>query len=155
MQGLLSDNIRFTTLLAAKTTGSSDGASSNVDMAADGGFDGVMFVMPVGDCDTAGTVEIHAGQAATDTTITEYTSAAVTTTGVDDTVLVLDIYRPTMRYVGVNYVRGGTTNSTIGPLIAIQYRGKTRPSTSVVGVAGGTIGTQGVGATIGQYVSPA
>jgi len=123
----LSDDVKLTVVQAGLADGQSDPDSDRVDMA---GYDGVMFVCQVGTITGSGTVTMAAKQAATDAVGDALSGASVVATAAADSdkLLVIDIFRPTDRYVGVTLTRA-TANSVIGGVVAIQYRAKAKPTT--------------------------
>lgn len=123
----LIDDIKVSLVQAALADGSTDPTSTNVDMAADGGYDGVMFVGICGTITGSGTVTLAATQATTDTTGTALSgmTATATSSTKSDKLLIIDVYRPTKRYIGTTLTRA-TANSVYGGTLAIQYRSKSR-----------------------------
>lgn len=125
-----SEGMRATLVQAPLADGQAATDSSNVDMAADGGYDGVWFIGVVGTITGSGTATLLAQQAATDIAGDALSGMSVVATAAADSdkILGLDIYRPTDRYVGTKLTRA-TANSVYGGTIALQYRGRSRPTT--------------------------
>ena len=124
--GYLTDFIKITKVADHTTAGTGDVSCSSVDMAEDGGYDGVVFVTSYG---TAATDNIlKASGSSDDSSFTEYASAAQQASGSSDEDVILDIQRPLQRYVKAVPERG--TSSTCESVYAIRYRSRTRPVTS-------------------------
>ena len=123
---LLTDGTKITLVQAALADGQSDPDSNRVDMA---GFDGVTFVCILGTITATGTVSMQVKQAATDIAGDALTGMVAAATDADsDMVLVVDVMKPTDRYLGVTLTRA-TANSVIGGVIALQYQAKHKPTT--------------------------
>lgn len=124
--GYLTEFIKITKVADHTTAGTGDVSCSSVDMAADGGYDGVVFVTSYG---TAATDNIlKAAGSSDDSSFTEYASSAQQASGSSDEDVILDIQRPLQRYVKPVPERG--TSSTCESVYAIRYRSRTRPVTS-------------------------
>ncbi len=125
----ISNQTKITRVMNAVAAGTTVQTSSAVDMA---GFDGVRFIVSLGasvatavaavkasDCDTSGgTYADIAGSLGT----------AFTPTTDDNKVWVLDIYRPTKRFVKC-IVNRATANTTIDGIVAEQYAARLEPKT--------------------------
>lgn len=110
------------------TAGTGDVSCSSVDMAEDGGYDGVLFVTSYG---TAAADNIlKAAGSSDDSSFTEYASTAQIASGTSDEDVMLDIQRPLQRYVKPVPERG--TSSTLESVWAIRYRSRKAPVTDVV-----------------------
>lgn len=100
-------------------------------------FDGVVFIAQFGTI-TDGTPALKAqGGAASDGSDAADlagTSCAPALTD-DNKAVVLDIYRPTQRYLRPVIVRGGATGAVLDSVIAIQYAPKKKPTTNDATVA--------------------
>lgn len=135
----LSQEIRIDKLVDHTTAGTGDVSSAGVDMAEDGGYDGVIFMTSYG---TAAADNIlKAAQSSDDGSSDDYTeldSTAQIASGASPSNedVVLDIFRPTKRYVKPVPERG--TSSTLESVWAIRYRSRNRPVTAP------TSGTAGV-----------
>ena len=125
---LLSENCKITRVSSAQGGATSAVNSASVDMA---GFRGVMFVASLGT--PAADNIMNAAQSADDSSFADLEGSAVDV-GTSDDVQWSDIYDPTYRYVGVEFVRG--TSSTIEAVYAIQYDPRDLP---VSNVTSGTI----------------
>jgi len=117
------------------TAGTGDVSCASVDMAADGGYDGVLFMTSYG---TAAADNIlKAAGSDDDSTFSEYASTAQIASGAapSNEDVLLDIQRPLQRYVKPVPERG--TSSTCESVWAIRYRSRNRAVTTVVsGTAG-------------------
>ncbi|PKN93011.1 MAG: hypothetical protein CVU44_11305 [Chloroflexi bacterium HGW-Chloroflexi-6] len=106
---------------------------SNSDIIDMMGYDGVVFICPVTDSVQGGVATLKAEQddANADGGMAALTGASATATSagnddLNDKLLVVDVYRPTKRYVQA--VRtSATQNIAFGNVIAILYKGKALP----------------------------
>lgn len=119
---LAPDQSAATTFLLA--AGTSDVGCTAVDTRE---YDSVMFIVLVGAIAAGGTVDIKAQQS-TDTTdgnFSDLAGTAATQLGDtdDDKMVIIDIHRPTERYVRIFTTRT-TANSDLAGVIAIQYNAK-------------------------------
>jgi hypothetical protein len=103
---------------------------SNSDIIDMSGWDGVVFICAITDCVQGGVAVLKAEQddANADGGMAALTGASATATAagndtLNDQLLVVDVYRPTKRYVQA--VRtSATQNIAFGNVIAILYNGK-------------------------------
>jgi len=127
-------NIAATTTAGA--AGTSDITSSAVNMA---GFDGCLFLVPIGAVVSGAVTSIKIQQSSDDAATDDYSDVegtAVTITDTDDDKLkYIDVFRPGKRYLKL-IVDRGTQNATVGGVIAIQYNSRSRPVTQGTNVAG-------------------
>ena len=124
--GYLTDHIKITKVADHTTAGTGDVSCSSVDMAADGGYDGVVFVTSYG---TAAADNIlKSSGSSDDSSFTEWASTAQQASGSSDEDVILDVQHPLQRYVKAVPERG--TSSTLESVWAIRYRSRTRPVTS-------------------------
>lgn len=119
--GYLSDQVRITKVRDPAEAGTTPLTASGVDMGADGGYDGVLFLTSISVADpgnflTAGHADADADYAPT---------VASVNSGADDEDLILDIQRPVKRWVNVIVTLG--TSSTCETVWAIQYKGRSAP----------------------------
>lgn len=122
----LSKEVKVTLVQAALADGQTDPDSDSVDMT---GFDGVMFVGIIGTVAATGTVSLQAAQSADDSSFDDLSGmVAAGDADDDDMFLLLDVYRPTDRYVRTTLTRG-TANSVYGGTLAIQYKATKKPTT--------------------------
>lgn len=131
MRTLLED-IKIKRVMNAVAAGTSSQTGSAVDMAQDGGYDGVLFVAMFGALTATQVTSLKAQQSADDGSADSYADLdGAETAALEDTdgnkCLVLDVFRPAERYVKPTIVRG-TANAVIDGMLAILYRGRQRPS---------------------------
>lgn len=137
VSGYLSDNIKITKVKDHTTAGTSAVESDEVDMA---GFDGVAFVTSYGTPATNNILTMEHS----DTSGSGFAaSVALKTSGSSDEEVVVDVQRPTKRYVRASAARG--TSSTCESIYAIQYKSRSLPQDNSVS---GTI-------ALGQFNAPA
>jgi len=112
--------------------GTADADSTVLDMT---GYDGVLFVAMVGDVTSTCVLQLVAYENTASSTsspaptpVTGGATTAITcgATAQDNTMMIVDVIRPSMRYVFVRIHRT-VANAVIDGVIAIQYRGKTPP----------------------------
>lgn len=137
---LLSESLKLVKVADPSADGTSLVNGASVDMAADGGWDGVVFLTSFGTA-AAGNA-IHAETSDDDSTFNDLAGSEVNV-GASDEDQFIDIVRPKERYLRAAALRG--TSSTLGDIWALLYRGRTLPHNNVTA---GTI--NGV-----QLVSPA
>lgn len=116
---------------AAAVAATTDLDGTVIDLAADGGYDGVLFVAQLGDVTTASVLELQCqGSAAANgsSPSTEGTTGAFTadSTNADNKLLVLDVSRPANRYV-FSRLKRGTANAVVNSVLAILYKAKVGP----------------------------
>lgn len=117
------------------TAGTGDVSCASVDMAEDGGYEGVCFITSYG---TAATDNIlKAAGSSDDSSFTEYDSTAQVASGASNEDVQLDILRPLQRYVKPVPERG--TSSTLESVYAIRYRSRKRAVTDVVSGTGAVV----------------
>lgn len=128
----LSKNVQVREVGAPVSAGSSiDSNSDRIDMS---GWEGVVFVCPVTDSVQNGVATLKAEQSTTDadTYMAALTGASATATSannddLNDKLLVVDVYRPTERYVQA--VRtSSAANIAYGNVIAILYGARELPT---------------------------
>lgn len=131
--------IKCTVVSPAAVAATSQIDSSIVDMA---GYDGVMFLALTGDVTSGSVLSLLAkGNTANSisspspTTLGTATYTSLTSTDADSMSLLVDVYRPTQRYMFASLTRT-TQNAVIGGIIAIQYQAHTKPTAQDVSVIG-------------------
>jgi hypothetical protein len=143
-------NVKLTRVAVSYTSGDTDISEERViDMA---GFDGVMFVGLIGSAATTGyqfkVVPCHSSATGTTDMVPMSTAGygAGTTAGttlMEESLVVVDVYRPTKRYMSAIVDRDtGSTDVEIDGVIAIQYKNRYGPvsqSTSQYGVVASTV----------------
>ena len=146
----LSKNAKFYNILGSGTTGTTDLQGSAVlDMS---GYEGVVWIAQFADNtnSTGGYSKLyhmHSDSTSTtdmvSTTANASVSPATTAVGaIDDSLLILDVYKPLKRYVSA-YVTKDSTNDVEVKVIGIQYGAKLAPvvqPTSTYGVTASAIG---------------
>lgn len=123
---MLSENVRISRVINATAAGTTDITSSAVDMGADGGYDGVLFIALFGTLTATQVTKLKAQQSSDDAAADAYADLEGSSTGPladadSNKMLALDV-KPTERYVKC-VVDRGNANAVIDGVIAIQYRG--------------------------------
>lgn len=123
---MLLENIKIVRVSAAVAAGSADSNGTAVDMQ---GYDGVVFVASIGAIVTGAVASLKAQQGAQagggDAADLAGTSVVIADDQ-DGKCAILDIYRPTDRYVRPVVMRA-TQNVTIDSVVAILYNGRKAP----------------------------
>lgn len=139
----LSKDIKVTVVEAAATAATTELVSDVLDMS---GFDGVMFIALTGDVTASSVLTLtvkanSANSVSSPTPVTQKATAAVTAgaTDSDSKVLMVDVYKPTLRYVFASLTRADQ-NAVIGGVIAIQYGAKSKPTTQAASVIASAFG---------------
>ena len=122
MHALLSEQTKLIRVAAAAAAGTTDVNGTGVDMQADGGWDGVLFLASFGTA--AADNLIHAEQSEDNSSFADLEASEVDA-GASDEQQWLDIYRPRERYVRPVAIRG--TSSTLENMWAVLYRGRHLP----------------------------
>lgn len=124
--------VKITRVLDSQVAGTTDTLSSSIlDMA---GFDGVLFLLLLGDVTTNAVLTFQAQQNTANSGTGMATlagTAAQSAAGAsnqDNQVLALDVVKPTERYLRAQLVRA-TANAVVDGIIAIQYQGRLGPVT--------------------------
>lgn len=134
MRTSLLKDCKITRVANAAAAGTSEVLTSVLDMT---GYDGVLFVAALGDVTATSVVTLTAkGNTAsstsspTPTDVTDGVTAAFTAgaSDADNKLLVVDVVRPSQRYVFASLTRT-TANAVVDGIIAIQYRGRSLPVT--------------------------
>lgn len=132
----LSSNVKVTVASATTAVGTTSVVGSTIDMS---GFDGVMFILLLG-AFTDGTPGVKASSgAASNGSDKQDLLGALASVGVTGEAAILDVYRPTDRYVTPTVLRGGSTGAVIAGLVAIQYMAGFKPTTQDATVAATTL----------------
>jgi hypothetical protein len=130
---ILTDNIKIMEVLTPEgLANNTDENSDRIDMS---GWDGVVFVVPITDIDDTGVATLTVEQNDSDSDIgmsaledAEATATSATDDDLNDQLLIVDVYRPTKRYVqGV--ITSSADNVAFGNMIAILYNGSKFPIT--------------------------
>jgi hypothetical protein len=136
----LSSGIKVTRVMSAVAAGTTTQTSTAIDMA---GFQGVRFIVALGVGSASSVGQVKATQADTAagspvafTDIAGSGGTVFTPTTDDNKVWILDIYRPTRRYVKCVVIRSAG-NTVIDGIIAEQYGARVQPkvddTTTVLG----------------------
>lgn len=129
--GYITNDIKLTKVADHSSANTGDVSCASVDMAENGGWDGVVFFTSYG---TAAADNILKAAQSDDDGVaddfTELASAAQIASGSSDEDVVLDIQRPTKRYVKPVPERG--TSSTCESVWALRYRSRNRPISNAV-----------------------
>lgn len=118
-------NSAITKAIAATTAGTST-LTGTVDMS---GYDGVLFVGSMGTADVTNGFKAGGGAVSNGSDASDYAGSKILSDGTGKTV-VLDIYKPTDRYVTVSHIRAVSTTSD--GVFAIRYKGNFAPIENTV-----------------------
>lgn len=126
----LSTAVKITQVKTAVAAGTTDTQSDAVDMAD---YEGVVFIVSMGAISATAVTSANVQQSSTaalagseaDLLGSKITIAATD----DDKCLLIDVYRPTKRYVNAIVLRA-TANSVINSIVAIQYGAAMAPPTN-------------------------
>jgi hypothetical protein len=132
MQSLL-EQAKYLLSSAAAAAATTDLDGAVIDLAQDGGYDGVLFVAQLGDVTATSVLELQCqGSAAangsspsTEATTGTFTAGA---SDADNKLLVLDVSRPANRYV-FSRLKRGTANAVVNSVLAVLYKNKVGPVT--------------------------
>lgn len=140
MQFLNNFDIRVVNPPVAAASNTDDN-STILDMQ---GYDGVCFIAPITDSAATGvaTLKVEQDDANADGGMAALAGASATVTcaindDVNDQALVVDVYKPTKRYVQA-VLTSATANIAFGNVIAILYRGAKCPITQGATIADST-----------------
>jgi len=127
----LSKNCKITVVAAAAVAATTEVVTSVLDMA---GFDGVMFIALMGDVTASSVLTLTAkGNSANSTSsptpVTQKATTAFTAAAADadSKVLMVDVAKPTLRYMFASLTRADQ-NAVVGGIIAIQYSANDKPT---------------------------
>jgi hypothetical protein len=139
----LSKDIKVTVVEAAAAAAQTDLTTDVLDMS---GFDGVMFIALTGDVTSGSVLTLtakanSANSVSSPTPVTQKATGAVTAgaTDSDSKVLLVDVYKPTLRYVFAVLSRT-TQDAIVGGIVAIQYGAKSKPTTQAASVIASAFG---------------
>ena len=131
MSNMLKD-VKVTVVEAAAGAAQTELVSDVLDMS---GYEGVMFIALTGDvsntCDLTLTVKANsANSVSSPSPITQKATTlfAADATSADSKVLMVDVYKPPLRYVFASLLRA-TADAIVGGIIAIQYGAHNKPTT--------------------------
>jgi hypothetical protein len=133
---VLLNQIKVTRVMNAVAAGTTAQNGSSVDMT---GFDGVLFVALFGALTATQVTSLKAQQSADDGSADDFSDLTGTLTGPmgdddDNKGAALDVFRPEKRYVRPVIGRG-TANAVIDGVIAIQYCGRSIPTSQAASIA--------------------
>lgn len=139
----LSKDIKITVVEAAAAAAQTELVTDVLDMS---GYEGVMFIALTGDVTTASVLTLTvkgntANSVSSPSPVTQKASNAFTADGTsaDSKVIVVDVYKPAMRYVFGSLTRTAA-DAIVGGIIAIQYNAKTKPTTQHASVIASAFG---------------
>jgi hypothetical protein len=135
----LLNNVNIVTMHRGSTAAASANVDSTVHLDMQG-YEGVMFAVGIEETTaggTTGSLELIGRYAESSTDSFTDFSTSKAAAGVNGSIttsdwgkhLVLDIYKPTYRYIGVSLDKDGAASLDNGPIMAIQYGGKEGPIT--------------------------
>ena len=132
-QRILLEDVRVSRSMNAISAGQAANNGTGLDMQLDGGYDGVMFVLAVGTLSSSNTTIMKAQSSSDDASADSYADLEGTATDTtiqstdSDFLVILDVLNPPERYIRP-VVTTAAGNGVIDGVIAIQYRGNTKPS---------------------------
>lgn len=139
----LSKDIKITVVEAAAGAAQTELVTDILDMS---GYDGVMFIALTGDvtADCVLTLTAKANSAnstSSPTPVTQKATSAFTAAAADadSKALVVDVYKPTLRYVFASLTRTAQ-NAVVGGIIAIQYGASNKPTSHDASVIASAFG---------------
>lgn len=139
----LSKDIKITVVEAAAAAAQTELVTDVLDMS---GYEGVMFIALTGDVTAASVLTLTvkgntANSVSSPSPVTQKASDAFTADGTsaDSKVIVVDVYKPAMRYVFGSLTRTAA-DAIVGGIIAIQYNAKTKPTTQHASVIASAFG---------------
>lgn len=139
----LSKGIKVTVVSPAAVAATTAIDSSILDMS---GYEGVMFIALTGDVTATSDLTLTVkGNSANHLTVPAPVTQKATTlfaagaADADSKAIMVDVYKPALRYVFANLTRA-TANAVIGGIIAIQYEAKTKPTTQDASVIASAFG---------------
>jgi len=128
----LSKDIKITVVEAAAAAAQTELVTDVLDMS---GYEGVMFIALTGDVTATSVLTLtvkgnSANSVSTPTPVTQKASTAFTAgaSDADSKVIMVDVYKPALRYVFGSLTRT-TADAIIGGIIAIQYKSVNKPTT--------------------------
>lgn len=139
----ISQGIKITVVEAAAAAAQTELVTDVLDMQ---GYEGVMFIALTGDVTTASVLTLTvkgntANSVSSPTPVTQKATAAFTADGTsaDSKALMVDVFRPTMRYMFGSLTRT-TANAIVGGIIAIQYGARNKPTSQDASVIASALG---------------
>ncbi len=139
----LSKDVKITVVAAAAAAATTAITSDVLDMS---GYDGVMFVALTGDVTATSVLTLtakanSANSTSSPTPVTQKATDAFTAgaSDADSKALVVDVFKPTLRYVFAELTRA-TANAVVGGIIAIQYQASNKPTSHAASVIASAFG---------------
>lgn len=127
----LSKGVKVTVVSPAAAAAQTAINSSVLDMT---GYEGVMFVALTGDVTSGSVLSLlakgnTANSTSSPTPITQATATytALSASDSDSKALIVDVFRPSLRYMFASLTRT-TQDAVIGGIVAIQYSAKNKPT---------------------------
>lgn len=127
----LSKSIKVTVVEAAAAAAQTELVTDVLDMS---GYEGVLFIAMTGDVTTSSVLTLtvkgnSANSVSSPTPVTQKATDAFTAgaTSADSKVLMVDVYKPTLRYVFGSLTRTAA-DAVVGGIIAIQYGAGLKPT---------------------------
>lgn len=135
---MLCDDVKV--VIAVTTTAGAAGLTAITSAAVDtAGFRGCCFLVPLGAIVGGAVTSLKVQQSDDDAVTDDYSDVAGTAQTIadtdDDKLKYVDVYAPTKRYLKLVISRG-TQNATVGSVLALLYRARSKPVTQPTGVAG-------------------
>lgn len=127
------EGAKFLLASAAASAATTDLDGTVIDLAADGGYDGVLIVAQLGDVTTGSVLELQclgsaAANGSSPTVLATTGTFTADANNADNKLLVLDVSRPSTRYV-LSRLKRGTANAVVNSVLIIPYRAKVQPVT--------------------------
>ena len=137
------NDVKITVVSPAAAAAQTAINSSVLDMQ---GYEGVMFIALLGDVTATSVLTLTAlgntaSSVSSPTPVTQKATTAFTAdaTSADSKALVVDVYKPALRYMFANLTRT-TADAIVGGIIAIQYKAGVKPTTNDASVIASAIG---------------
>ena len=127
----LTGSVRVGRAIAATAAGfTTPIEGSSIDLGADGGYEGCMFIIGFGTLTATQVTAVHVETSSDNSTWNdlEGSDSGALADDDDDEYVIIDVYKPMEQYLRAVVTRG-TANAVITDGIAILYRGGDRPST--------------------------
>jgi hypothetical protein len=139
----LSKDIKITVVEAAAAAAQTELVTDVLDMS---GYEGVMFIALTGDVTATSVLTLtvkgnSANSVSSPTPVTQKASTAFTAgaSDADSKVIMVDVYKPALRYVFGSLTRT-VADAIVGGIIAIQYKSVNKPTTQDASVIASAFG---------------
>jgi hypothetical protein len=123
----LSNEIKIRKVAAGAVSAGTEVISSVVDMA---GYEGVLFFCTIATANAGNYLKVQQDTAVGMGSAADIAGSKVVAAA-NASVVWIDIYKPTERYLTANIIRAGANTAT-GDIYAIQYEGKVKPELNLV-----------------------